>query len=318
MPPAPLMQTDLPLPSQRQGKVRDVYQGRLRRGLACTVLVATDRLSAFDVVMPNAPAGKGQILTSMAKFWFDHVADELGQTIQHHALSFDVHELDGLDDEQRERLRGRVTLGVPCRVVPIECVVRGYLAGSGWRAYHESGSICGVALPPGLQQGEALPEPIFTPATKAEEGHDENIDFETACSIAGEDVMHSLREQSLAVYRMAHQFAQARGVILADTKFEFGFPLENQGDFRTDRAILIDEVLTPDSSRYWPAEAYAPGQEPASMDKQFVRDHLQALVDAGSWNKQPPGPMLPDDVLQGTMQRYREAYTRLTDQPPPA
>jgi phosphoribosylaminoimidazole-succinocarboxamide synthase len=305
----PLMSTDLPLPNKRQGKVRDVYDCTLKDGRAALLLVATDRLSAFDVVMPNGPAGKGEILTRMSAFWFDMIADKLGDRLQTHVLSTDPADINGLDDAQVAMLKNRVMIGRRTKVVPIECVARGYLAGSGWKEYQHNQSVCGVALPAGLTQCAKLPEPIFTPATKAEQGeHDENISFERACELVGEPLMQTLRGLTLTIYAMAHDYAAQRGIILADTKFEFGLPLD--GDSATP--ILIDEVFTPDSSRYWSADKYQAGRDQDSYDKQYVRNYLQALVDEGRWNKQAPGPVLPDAVLRNTTKKYEEAFELLT------
>jgi len=305
-----LMSTDLPLPNKRQGKVRDVYDCTLKDGGAALLLVATDRLSAFDVVMPNGPAGKGEILTRMSAFWFDMIRAELGRELQTHVLSTDPADIAGLSKEQVELLRGRVMIGRRTRVVPIECVARGYLAGSGWKEYQQSRTVCGIKLPEGLTQCAKLPQPIFTPATKAEQGeHDENISFERACELVGAPLMTKLRDFTLKVYTLAHDYAAKRGIILADTKFEFGLPVEGGADAQP---ILIDEVLTPDSSRFWSAEKYAPGRDQDSYDKQFVRNYLQALVDEGKWDKCAPGPVLPGEVMDRTTKKYEEAFELLT------
>ena len=318
---AALLDCDLPLANPRRGKVRMVYDGETVGGEPVTVLIATDRLSAFDVVMPTGVPGKGELLTRMAAFWFGLIGRHFGKALRHHLLSTDPDDLAGVSDEQRARLRGRLMLGRRCRVVPIECIARGYLAGSGWAEYQRSGTVCGVELPPGLREGERLAQPIFTPATKAATGHDENIPFERACDVVGGELMHTLRQHTLDVYRLGHDHAEARGVILADTKLEFGLPLDAAGG-PADGAepILIDEVLTPDSSRFWPAEGYAPGRAQPSFDKQFVRDYLQGLADAGEWDKQPPGPTLPDELIARTAARYAEAFERLTGEAfrPPA
>lgn len=307
--PQALMSTDLPLPNKRQGKVRDIYDCTLKDGTDALLLVATDRLSAFDVVMPNGPAGKGVLLTRMSAFWFDMIREKLGEKLETHVLSTAPAQIVGLSDEQVALLRGRVMIGRKTRVVPIECVARGYLAGSGWKEYRKNQRVCGVELPEGLTQCAKLPEPIFTPATKAEQGeHDENISFEKACELVGEPLMTTLRGLTLTIYRMAHDYAAQRGIILADTKFEFGLPLE--GDTRTP--ILIDEVLTPDSSRYWSAKHYEAGRDQDSYDKQYVRNYLQALVDDGRWGKQAPGPVLPEEVLRNTTKKYEEAFELLT------
>jgi len=312
-----VFETSLPLPNRRQGKVRDIYDLPSESGLPGRLLiVASDRLSAFDVVMRTPIPGKGRILTDMSRHWFEFI-DERGLA-QTHVLSFDAAELSefGLDEATLSRLAGRICIGKKCEVIPIECVVRGYLDGSGWSEYRASGRVCGVDLPRGLQRGSQLPKPIFTPATKAELGqHDENIDYARACETAGTETMERLRETSLRIYAAAHEYASRRGVILADTKFEFGYPLGSDGKRASDIPIVVDEVLTPDSSRYWPAESWEPGGEQVSFDKQFVREYLQAMVDRGEWNK-TAGPDglgldLPTEVVEGTLERYREAMQRL-------
>lgn len=303
------MTTDLPLPNKREGKVRDVYDCTLKDGTEALLLVATDRLSAFDVVMPNGPAGKGKLLTQMSAWWFEQIKEKLGYKLQTHVLSTDPTDIAGLSDEQIEQLQGYVMIGRKTKVVPIECVVRGYLAGSGWKEYQQNQQVCGVALPAGLRQCEKLAEPIFTPATKAEQGeHDENISFERACALVGTLKMEVLRDHSLAIYQVAHDYAAQRGIILADTKFEFGVPLDAKGD----TPILIDEVLTPDSSRYWSAAHYEAGRDQDSYDKQYVRNYLETLVVDGRWDKQAPGPVLPSDVLTNTTKKYEEAFEILT------
>jgi len=299
-----LLESDLPYPVRR-GKVRDVYELTLEDGTEAMALVATDRISAFDVVMPGGIPGKGRILTAMSRFWFEYARAHLGPEFRDHLITTDADCLPGLDRQLRASVAGRVTIGRRAEVVPIECVVRGYLAGSGWKAYAREGAICGVTLPPGLRQGDRLPEPIFTPATKREEGHDQNIDFEAACRIAGEATMRDLRARSIALYRVAAEHAAARGVLIADTKFEFGFlPGEKT-------PILVDELLTPDSSRFWPAERYEPGREQPSFDKQFVRDYLESEVEAGRWDRAAPAPALPEPVVAGTCEKYLEAARRL-------
>ncbi|MEM8739718.1 MAG: phosphoribosylaminoimidazolesuccinocarboxamide synthase [Planctomycetota bacterium] len=309
-----LMRCALPLPHPRHGKVRDVYDAQLRDGRPATLLVASDRLSAFDVVMPTGIPDKGRVLTQLSAFWFGMIEREFGGALPHHLLSTDADEIVGLDAGQREMLRGRVMLGRRCEVVPIECVARGYLAGSGWREYQRSRTVCGVELPGGLQQCERLAQPIFTPATKAAEGHDENISFARACERVGESLMTTLRELTLKVYQMGHDHAASRGILLADTKLEFGLPLDEDGR-ASGPPILIDEVLTPDSSRFWPADAYEPGRDQTSFDKQYVRNHLQKLTDEGRWHKEPPGPELPDGVVAHTAATYRHAYETLTGRP---
>jgi phosphoribosylaminoimidazole-succinocarboxamide synthase len=302
------LQSDLPLPHRRRGKVRDVYDATTTDGRPVTLLVASDRLSAFDVVLPTGIPDKGRILTGLSAHWFGRIEAAFAGRLSHHLISTDPADLAGLDEVQQDELRGRVMLGRRCRVVPIECVARGYLAGSGWTQYQQDGRVCGVELPTGLQQCERLPEPIFTPATKAETGHDENVSFERAAELVGEALMQTLRDHTLALYRFAHDEAQKQGLILADTKFEFGLPVDDD----SAAPILIDEALTPDSSRYWPGDRYDVGRDQDSFDKQYVRNHLQALCDRGEWNKQPPGPTLPDDVVRHTRAKYKEAYERLT------
>jgi phosphoribosylaminoimidazole-succinocarboxamide synthase len=305
---AAVVTTHLPLELVRRGKVRDVYrlppdpEGRPR-----LLIIATDRISAFDVVMPTPIPGKGGLLTDLSARWLRWI--ESRGLCRTHLLSTDADDIPGIDDDARRALTGRVTIGRACRVIPIECVARGYLDGSGWKEYQQTGTVCGVALPAGLRRADRLPEPIFTPATKAEQGeHDENITIERAGALVGHDLMRTLRDATLAIYRAAHDHALERGVVLADTKFEFGTP-EGAGD---DAApILVDEALTPDSSRYWPLDAWRPGGEQPSFDKQYVREHLQRLTDAGAWDKRPPGPELPGDVVEGTLARYREARDRL-------
>ena len=303
-----LMETDLPLPGRRQGKVRDIYDAKgsyQGKTVDALMIVASDRLSAFDVVMPNGVPGKGIVLTQISAFWFQKIKEAFGKQLQIHLLSTDPADVPGITPEQQKQLRGRIMLGRKAKVVPIECVCRGYLAGSGWKEYQQSGMVCGVKLPAGLRQCDRLPEPIFTPATKAETGHDENISFEQACQIVGSELMHKLREWTLAIYSLGHDYAADRGIILADTKFEFGRLPDGQ-------IVLVDEVLTPDSSRFWPASRYEPGREQESFDKQFVRNYLEKLVEAGKWDKTPPGPILPREVIQGTLDRYLEAYRLLT------
>ncbi|MBK9189101.1 MAG: phosphoribosylaminoimidazolesuccinocarboxamide synthase [Phycisphaerales bacterium] len=314
---APLLETDLRLPGKRQGKVRDVYDLPTTPGQPPRLLiVATDRISAFDVVMPTPLPGKGRLLTTLSTFWLGFIADRgLAQT---HLLSTDVSDLP---DEAftgarttREDLRGRSMICRKTRVIPVECVARGYLEGSGWKEYQATGQVCGVRLPSGLRQCDKLPAPIFTPATKEEQGkHDENIDFARACDIAGEPVMTLLRDTTLAIYQAAADYARERGIIIADTKFEFGLPLDETGTPSGAGPIVIDEALTPDSSRFWPADRYEPGHAQPSFDKQFLREYLERLVAQGKWNKQAPGPAIPDDIAHATLDRYREATQRLAN-----
>jgi len=286
-----LVQTNLPGVPVRRGKVRDVYD------LGDTLLlVATDRISAFDWVMPNGIPDKGRILTQLSAFWFNLLA------VPNHLLSLDIRTLDLPAGTDRATLEGRSTLVRKCRVVPIECVVRGFLDGSGWKEYQKSGTVCGIPLPPGLVQCSQLPEPIFTPATKEESGHDINISFERMVEIVGSEIAHDLRQRSIDVYRRAAEYARTRGIIIADTKFEWG-AAEHE-------IILIDEVLTPDSSRFWPAVEYAPGRPQASFDKQFVRDWLETT----GWDKNSPPPALPDNIIARTREKYLEAFSILTGQ----
>jgi phosphoribosylaminoimidazole-succinocarboxamide synthase len=295
----------------RRGKVRDVYELDASRLL----LVATDRISAFDVVMPTPIDGKGKTLTAMSTWWFRFIAQHrLAET---HVLSTSVadlpREIAPAGSAVRAWLDGRITIARRCRVIPVECVVRGYLEGSGWKEYQRTGAVCGVQLPPGLRHCDRLPAPIFTPATKAAEGHDENISFETAAEAVGLETIGALREMSLSIYQAAAAHALARGIIIADTKFEFGLP--DDATVRAGRIwvqpLLIDEALTPDSSRFWPADTFAPGGPQRSFDKQFLREHLEGLVNQGRWDKSPPGPALPPEVVAGTVARYTEALTRL-------
>jgi len=293
-----LLQTEWPGVSVQRGKVRDVYDLGDR-----LLIAASDRISAFDVVMANGIPDKGRILTALSLFWFDHFSGR----VNHHLLGTDP---DMVPPAYRDQFVGRTMICRKAEVVPIECVVRGYLAGSGWKEYQRSGAVCGVKLPSGLRQCDKLPQPIFTPATKAAEGHDENISFDRASELVGPGVMRELRDTSLALYRAAADYAADRGIIIADTKFEFGSagPRGTGGP----ALILIDEVLTPDSSRFWPASGYEPGRDQESYDKQFVRNYLETLCAEGRWNKQPPGPTLPSEVVRGTRARYLEAFERLT------
>ena len=276
-----------------QGKVRDVYEAGDH-----LLMVATDRISAFDVVLPTAIPDKGRVLSGLSLYWFEQVAD----IVPHHLLTADVSAFPG-PFTNRPDLAGRAMLVKRARMVPIECVARGYLSGSGWKEYRQNGTACGISLPDGLVESDRLPEPIFTPATKAATGHDVNVSLDEAAEIVGRGLAERLKELTLAVYEHAAKVAEGRGIILADTKFEFGFA---DGEL-----ILCDEVLTPDSSRFWPADRYAPGGPQPSFDKQYVRDWL----DASGWNHEPPPPELPGEVVQNTAARYREAYDRLTGEP---
>ena len=275
------------------GKVRELYAVGDQ-----LLLVATDRISAFDVVLPNPIPDKGKVLTGLTAFWLD----SLKGIVADHRISTDVDDFPAQLRRQADALRGRAMLCRRAEVLPIECVARGYLAGSGWKEYRADGTVCGLRLPDGLEESAELPEPIFTPATKAEQGdHDENISFEQAAGIVGADVVRRLRDITLELYATAREHARRTGIIVADTKFEFGLI---DGEI-----VLIDEVLTPDSSRFWPADDYAVGRSQASFDKQYVRDWLETQ----DWDKTPPGPALPDDVVSRTRQRYVEAYERLTE-----
>jgi len=275
----------------RRGKVRDVYDLGDR-----LLIVATDRISAYDVVMPTAIPDKGRLLTGLSLWWFDFLK---GLT-PNHLITADIRQMGPAAKAEAAMLAGRTMLCRKARVFPVECVVRGYLAGSGWREYKTSGTVCGIRLPPGLRQCDRLPEPLFTPATKAEAGHDENISLERAREIIGAEAATTLRDRSLAVYRKAAEYAAGSGIVIADTKFEWG---EVGGGI-----ILVDEVLTPDSSRFWPADMYEPGHDQPSFDKQFLRNWLDTL----DWDRTPPGPRLPDDIVVKTRAKYVEAYERLT------
>jgi phosphoribosylaminoimidazole-succinocarboxamide synthase len=291
-----ILQTKIPGRRPVRGKVRDIYD--LGDKL---LIVATDRISAFDVVMANGIPYKGIVLTQISKFWFDF----LGGQVEHHLLSDNVADLPKPFSNYAQQLQNRSMLVRKVQVLPIECVVRGYLAGSGWKEYQHSGTVCGVKLPAGLKQCQKLPAPIFTPSTKAERGtHDENISFEEAAKIIGPDKARYVRDKSLEVFQKAGAYAESRGLILADTKFEWGLT----GD---GKIILIDEVLTPDSSRFWPADRYVPGRDQESFDKQFVRNWLEAI----HFNKSGPGVELPPDIVAKTSEKYIEAYERLTSKP---
>lgn len=281
-------------PLFRRGKVRDVYDLGDR-----LLMVASDRISAFDVVMSEPIPEKGALLTQIAAYWFE----QLAHIVPNHVISLDVDTLDKCTDEDKQMLRGRSMIVRKTSPLPVECVVRGYLSGSGWKEYQASQTVCGITLPAGYVESSRLNEPIFTPATKAEEGHDENISFDIAAKILGDDVANAVRDYSIALYNAASELVASKGLILADTKFEFG--IDDGGEI-----ILIDEALTPDSSRYWLAESYAPGTSQMNFDKQMLRDWLETT----SWDKTPPPPTLPSDVIQGTRAKYIEAYERITGQ----
>jgi phosphoribosylaminoimidazole-succinocarboxamide synthase len=287
-----LLETNLPgVARHARGKVRDVYQvdGQL-------LIVATDRISAFDYILPTGIPDKGRVLTQLSIFWFDFLR-EITPT---HFLTADISEYPDALRQHRDQLEGRSMLVKRAQMVEVECVARGYLAGSGWKEYRQQGTVCGIKLPSGLQDGSRLPEPIFTPSTKAQTGHDENISFEQMVSLVGADLSRRLRDLTLQIYTRAARYAETKGIVIADTKFEFGFV--------GSELVLGDEVLTPDSSRFWPAETYRPGGAQFSFDKQFVRDYLESI----HWNKQPPAPRLPDEIAARTGEKYRQAYAALT------
>lgn len=284
-----LTSTALPFPLVRRGKVRDVYD--LGEAL---LFVATDRISAFDAVLTPGIPDKGRVLNQISIFWFEHFSD-----VENHLLETDFARFPDAVREHEE-LRGRCVIVRKCEVVPVECVARGYLAGSGLKEYAASGTVCGIELEPGLVAASRLQTPIFTPATKEESGHDENISFERMAAITGRTLAEKLRDLTLSLYTRAARYAESRGIIIADTKFEFGLI--------GDRVIWIDEALTPDSSRFWPSEQYAPGSNPPSFDKQFVRDWLES----SGWDKNPPAPHLPNDVVEHTREKYIRAYEQLT------
>lgn len=295
MPTNPVTQLELPgIPKLRSGKVRELFD--LGDAL---LMVASDRISAFDCIMPNGIPRKGEVLTQISFFWFNRFAD----LVPNHLLLKARDPLPSRLEPFAEVLKGRVMIVKKSKPLAIECVVRGYLAGSGWKEYRTSQTVCGIKLPPGLQESSELPEPIFTPATKAETGHDENIPYSEAEKIVGPDIADQARRASLQLYSHARDYARRRGIIIADTKFEFGI--------FDGKLILIDEVLTPDSSRFWPASEYHPGRGQPSFDKQFVRDYLETL----DWNKTPPAPALPEDVVRKTTQKYLEAYEKITGGP---
>jgi len=274
-----------------RGKVRDIYDLGDR-----LLLVATDRLSAFDYVLPNPIPDKGKVLNQISSFWFERFAS----LVPNHTITTDVSKFPAPLDSHADQLRGRSALVRKLEMLPVECVARGYLAGSGWKEYRQHGTVCGIELPAGLEESSKLPEPIFTPATKAETGHDENIPFSEVERLIGPELAAEARDKTLELYLAGSDYAAGRGIIIADTKFEFGLD--------GDRLVLADEALTPDSSRFWPADRYAPGRGQPSFDKQFVRDHLERI----GWNKQPPVPELPEEIVQGTRDRYLEIFEILT------
>ena len=286
-----LLETELQNLPLKRGKVRDMYDLGEKM-----LMVSTDRISAFDYVLPTGIPDKGRVLTQISKFWFEYL------TQPNHVISCDIAEMGLPADADASQLDGRTMLIDKTTVIPIECVVRGYLSGSGWKEYQRDGSVCSIKLPEGLTESSKFDEPIFTPATKAEEGHDENISFERMVEIVGSETAEKLREMSLAIYRRGAEFAATKGIIIADTKFEWGM--------KGEELILIDEVLTPDSSRFWPADQYSPGKGQPSFDKQFVRDWLLAT----DWDKNSPPPALPDDIVMKTREKYIEAFEQLTGQ----
>ena len=286
----PVLETNVPgLKLRARGKVRDIYADPTPGRNDRLLIVATDRISAFDYILATGIPDKGRVLTQMTLFWLDF----LRETVPNHLLSTDM---SGLPAE----LEGRSMWVRRADMFEVECVARGYLSGSGWKEYQQTGEVCGISLPKGLRESDALPEPIFTPATKAQSGHDENISFDRVRDLIGEDLASRLRDLTLRIYRTAADYARPRGIILADTKFEFGLV---DGEI-----VLADEVLTPDSSRFWPVETYAPGGPQPSYDKQYVRDYLESI----RWNKQPPAPALPEEVARRTSEKYKEAYRALT------
>jgi phosphoribosylaminoimidazole-succinocarboxamide synthase len=293
-----LLQTDFPeLTLHARGKVRDLYS--LNEQL---LFVATDRISAFDYVLATGIPEKGRVLTQLSLFWFDFLKD----VVKNHLITAKVEEYPAPLKKYADDLRGRSMLVIKAQMIDIECVARGYLSGSGWKEYQQTGAVCGIKLPTGLKESDKLPEPIFTPATKALSGHDENISIEEMAKRTGKELAEKLRDLTLKIYKTAADYAAGRGIIIADTKFEFG--QTSQG------LILADEVLTPDSSRFWPADKYQPGKAQESFDKQFVRDYLEAI----KWNKQPPAPSLPEDVARKTSEKYIEAYRILAGRELPA
>ena len=289
---APIFETSLPgIERHARGKVRDVYAAG-----DFLVIVATDRLSAFDYILPTPIPDKGRVLTALTVFWLDLLSD----IVPNHFVSANVDDYPAEFRPFRDQLAGRSMLVHRARMIDVECVARGYISGSGWKDYRREGRICGIPLPAGLRESDILPEPIFTPATKAQSGHDENIAFEMVAAKLGPELAGRLKNLTLTIYQRAARYAETRGILIADTKFEFGF--------LGDQLVLADEVLTPDSSRFWPRDTYQPGGPQPSFDKQYVRDYLESI----HWNKQPPAPALPPEVIQRTSEKYREAYRVLT------
>jgi phosphoribosylaminoimidazole-succinocarboxamide synthase len=300
-----LLKSDVPGLSVRRGKVRDVYQWNDNELL----IVASDRISAFDVIMPTGIPDKGKLLTGMSNFWFAMFKKQFGPAggggFKDHLIETDVERFPAALQAHKAQLAGRSVLVRKTKVLPIECVVRGYITGSGWKDYLKTGIVSGIKLPAGLKQCQQLPEPIFTPSTKAEAGHDEPISFEQAAAVVGKDLMAKARDLTIALYKHAAAYARTRGIIIADTKFEFGTHPDIDGG---TTPILIDEALTPDSSRFWPADQYQTGRDQPSFDKQYLRNYLETLA----WNKTPPGPALPAEVVTNTRAKYVEAFERLT------
>lgn len=290
----PLLITNIPqLKLCNRGKVRDIYEIN-----DYLLIIATDRISAFDVVLPNGIPYKGKVLTGLSEFWFRYTSD----IVENHLITTQTEQINNeIIAQHKDILQGRSMLVKKVNVIPVECVVRGYLAGSGWKEYQSTQSICGIRLPSGLKESDKLPEPIFTPATKATTEHDENISFTKVVNMIGKNLAEELKEKSMKVYLKAGEYARSRGIIICDTKFEWGITKDK-------KTILIDEALTPDSSRFWPLEGYKPGRPQPSYDKQFIRDYLESI----HWDKKPPAPQLPPDIIQKTSEKYINAYEALT------
>ena len=295
-----VLNTDLPLSNRRQGKVRDIYDIVLPDGTVAVLIVATDRVSVFDVNLGSAVPGKGIILTRISEFWFDFLED----ISPNHMLSTNAYDIPGISKTERDMLCGRVMICRKARVIPIECVVRGYLTGGGYKEYLSKGSVSGVSIPDNLVNGHKFSDPMFTPSTKVDEGHDENISFDQASAKVGRSLMERMRDLSVRSYEKARDYAQTRGIIIADTKFEFGLD-------ERENLILIDEVLTPDSSRFWDAEAWSTNKKQDNFDKQFLRDYAENLFNAGLWDKTSPGPEIPGDIAAETLKRYEDLEKRI-------
>lgn len=290
----PILTTNIPqLKLCNRGKVRDIYEIN-----DTLLIIATDRISAFDVVLPNGIPYKGKVLTGLSEFWFKYTSD----IIENHLITTQIEKMNNdVIARQKDILQGRSMLVKKVVVIPVECIIRGYLAGSGWKEYQKTRSICGIKLPAGLKESDKLPEPIFTPSTKATTGHDENIPFPRVIDMVGKKFAEELKEKSMKIYLKASDYARDKGIIICDTKFEWGVTKDN-------KTILIDEALTPDSSRFWPQEGYEPGKPQHSYDKQFIRDYLESIY----WDKKPPAPALPPDIIQKTSEKYLSAYKALT------